>query len=255
MTKEVITMKRTILYLVLILVLSSSAKATTWAPDEHTCQICGHTNVYYAAASWGSYIYQWPSKFQYIFWPLIDDESVYCCPKCHFSSYFWDFDSIPENKIDALTKHLATVKLQQEYNTYQDIPITTRLEIAKDVYQILERNLEFWGQFHRVIAYHYDAENNDAMAKEARLTSLNLTRQMLADTTYKGQEKYIFILIAAMHNFTGQKDSALYYLDKASLLTYQNSNLEEKKVMGMDKYFTELIEQYKIFMKKEDEEE
>ena len=78
---------------------------------------------------------------------------------------------------------------------------------------------------------------------------------MLLDSVYSGQEKEILFIIAAMNNFTGQSDSALIYLDKASLLTYENKKWKEENVKGLDRYLTDLIKQYKEFIRKEKEDE
>lgn len=242
------------LILGVLFLMTYNVSATTWFPVEHTCPICKHKHKYQEIGSYGGYIYHWPSKYQYVYWPLTDLPSVYCCPKCHFSTYMWDFDSIPENKVDTLTKFLATAKLDKEYKDYVDIPMTTRLEIAENVYKILGRDNEFWCKFNRVKGYHYDQEKNNDNAKGSRLKSLNFARLMLSDSTYLGQEKEIVVIIAAMHNFTGQKDSALVYLDKASLLTYENKKWKEEKVKGFDGYLSELIKQYKEFIRKKDEE-
>lgn len=247
-------MKRIVLIIGVIFLLTFNVNATTWFPAEHTCPVCKHKHEYQEIGSYGSYIYNWPSKYQYVYWPLTDNPSVYCCPKCHFSTYMWDFDSIPENKVDTLTKFLSTVKLKKKYKDYLDIPMTTRLEIAENVYKILGQDNEFWCEFYRVKGYHYDQEKNKEKAKEARLKSLDLARFMLSDSVYFGQEKEILFIIAAMNNFIGQKDSALIYLDKASLLTYENKKWKEENVKGLDGYLTDLIKQYKDFIRKEDEE-
>lgn len=77
---------------------------------------------------------------------------------------------------------------------------------------------------------------------------------MLADSVYFGQEKEIIFIIAAMNNFLGQKDSAMIYLEMASSLTYENKKWQEENVKGLDGYLTDLIKQYKEFIRKEDEE-
>lgn len=235
--------------------LSISVKATTWFPAKHTCPICKHENEYQEIGSYGGYIYQWPSKYQYVFWPLTDSPSVYCCPDCYFSSYMWDFDSIPENKFDTLKVFLATVKLDKKYKSYVDIPMTTRLEIAESVYKILGRDKEFWCKFYRGMGYHYQENKNGSKAKEARLNSLSLANQMLTDSLSFGKEKENLFIIAAMYNFTGQKDSALVYLDKADLKIYQNKNWKDDNVKGFNEYMTGLISQYREFIKKEDKNE
>jgi len=248
-------MKRINLILGVIFLLTLNVNATTWFPAEHTCPICKHKHEYKEIESYGGYIYNWPSKYQYVYWPLTDLPSVYCCPKCNFTTYMWDFDSVPENRVDTLTKFLSTVKLEKKYKDYIDIPMTTRLEIAENVYKILGRDNEFWCKFYRVQGYHYDQEKNKEKAKESRLKSLDLARLMLSDSVYFGQEKEILFIIAAMNNFIGQKDSALIYLDKASLLTYENKKWKEENVKGLDRYLTDLIKQYKEFIRKGKEDE
>ena len=245
-------MNRIILTFGFLLTLPVGVHATTWFPKEHTCPICTHKSEYQEIGSYGSYIYHWPSKYQYVFWPLTDEPSIYCCQKCHFTTYMWDFDNIPENKIAPLKEYLATVKIDKEYEKYYDIPMITRLEIAENVYKILERDKEFWCQFYRVLGYHCNGEKNAVKAKAVRIKALNIAEEMLSDALYKGQEKEIFLIIAAMHHFTGEKDSALIYLDKASLFTYQNDKGEQSDVKGVDEYLTELIMQYKVFIRKED---
>lgn len=247
-------MKRVILILGVIFLLTSNLNATTWFPAEHTCPVCKQKHEYQDIGSYGGYIYNWPSKYQYVYWPLTDSQSVYCCTECYFSTYMWDFDSIPENKADTLSKFLSKVKLEKEYEDYMDIPMTTRLEIAENVYKILGQDNEFWCQFYRVQGYHYAREKNKEKAKESRLKSLDYASLMLSDPAYIGQEKEVIFIIAAMKNFIGQKDSALIYLDKASSLTYKNKKLKKDNEKGLDEYLTDLINQYKEFIRKEDEE-
>ena len=244
-------MKRIIFILGIFFILSLGANATTWFPAKHTCPICNHEQEYYEIGSWGTYIYDWESKYQYVFWPYTDAYSVYCCQECHFSTFMWDFDSIPENKIIPLKQYLATVKLEKEQEGYIYIPTTTRLGIAENVYKILERDEKFWCQFYRVMGYHYDEEKNGIQAKESRVKALNIAKDMLSNSLYTEQKKESFFIIAAMHNFIGNKDSALIYLDSASLLTYRNDKMKETAAKGTDEYLTDLIEQYKEFIRKE----
>lgn len=250
-------MKKLSLFLgiILLLIIGNRVYATTWFPAKHTCSVCKKNSTYQEIGSYGGYIYSWPSKYQYVYWPLTDSPSVYSCPKCHFSTYMWDFDSIPVNKIDTLKAFLATIKLDKEYEDYRDIPMTTRLEIAENIYNILGQDNEFWCKFYRVLGYHYDQEKNKKKAKESRLKSLGYARLLLSDSLYSGQQKESFFIIAAMYCFTGQRDSALVYLNKASLLTYTNENWKEENAKGLDEYLTSLINDYREFIRKEGEKD
>ena len=242
-------MKRIFAFGVLF-VLTFSVQATTWAPAPHTCPVCNHEDTYQDILSYGSYIYEWPSKYELIYWPVTDSYFVYCCPKCHFSTYMWDFDSIPEHKMEPLKQYLATVKMEKTYRTYSNIPMTVRLGIAENVYQILERDKDFWCQFYRITGYHYEQEKNEAKAKEARLTAMNIAKEMLSDPSNKGQEKEFLLIIAAMCHFTGEKDTALTYLGKAGKSKYRNKELGKKDEEGFDAYLTALINEYKELLNK-----
>ena len=242
-------MKKQTLIIGLILLFFINAKATTWGESKHICPICKTNNKFQDIMSYGGYIYSWPSKYQYVYWPLTDSESVYCCLNCHYSTFMWDFDSIPGNKIESLKLFLETVKFDKKYKNYIDIPITTRLEIAGNVYKIIGKDSEFWCKFFRVIGYHYDAEKNTVKAKESRLSSLDLAKKMLADSLYRGQEKEILYIIASMHNFIGQKDSALLFLEQAKSKTYHNKNWKDKNNKGLNDYLTNTIIEYKDLIK------
>lgn len=160
----------------------------------------------------------------------------------------WDFDDLPGNKYDTLKTYLSTIKFDQKYKSYTDIPMPLKFEIAENIYKILWRDQEFWCRFYRVMGYHYDLALNKEKALEARKTALNIAKELLIDPEREGQQKENLYIIAAMHNFLGQKDSALYYLDESSKFTYTNSAMDEENAKGLDEYITELIGQYKYYI-------
>jgi len=242
-------MRKHFFAIMITLVFAMNANATTWGPAKHKCPICDKTSTYQEIMSYGGYIYQWPSKFQYIFWPLTDNPSVYCCPNCFFSTYMWDFDSIPDIKLDTIKAFLQTVE-HQTFKDYRDIPMTTRLGIAEKIYQILGRDTEFWCKFYRVKGYHYSLSKMENQALESRTKALVLARNMLSDSTYVGREKEQFFIIAAMFNFTNHQDSALVYLNKASSCKYQNKNIPEENSTNLDEYLGDIINQYKEIIEK-----
>ena len=241
-------MKHILTTIGLTLIFLINANATTWFPEDKECPLCHKKNTYYLIGSYGSYIYQWPEKYQYFFWPLTDTQCLYTCLDCKFSAFMWDFDDLPGNKYDTLNSYLSTIKFEQKYKSYTDIPMPLKLEIAENIYKILWRDQEFWCRFYRVMGYHYDLVQNKTKALEARKSALNIAKEMLVDPVLEGQQKETLFIMAAMHNFTGQKDSALYYLDESSKYTYTNSAMEEENVKGLDEYITELIGLYKNYI-------
>lgn len=238
-------MKKHIFFTLFLGIIFFSASATTWYPTELKCPLCNAKNTYQQIGSYGGYIYSWPSKFQYIFWPFTESPTFYCCPKCHLSVLMWDFDSIPDDKSDALKAYLQTVAFEEEYKDYQDIPLLQRLEIAEQVYLILERDNDFWCRFYRVMGYHYESEQDESKALIARTKALDLAFQMLIDPAFAGREKENCYIIACMYYFMGQKEKAMEYLGKAQEMTYTNSSMEKSNQEGLDSYLSDLIVQYK----------
>jgi hypothetical protein len=70
-----------------------------------------------------------------------------------FSTFNFDFNSVQINKIDKIKSFLKTVHFDVKYKNYLEIPVTKKLEIAKNIYRILWRNNEFWCHFYRNIGY------------------------------------------------------------------------------------------------------
>jgi uncharacterized protein (DUF2225 family) len=244
-------MKKILLFIGFLSITIIHAKATTWFPSEHVCPLCKTKNTFQGIGSYGSYIYSWPSKFQYIYWPLTDSPSVYCCLECHFATYMWDFDSIAPDKAEEVRTTLKTINFQKKYNDYQDIPMTLRLEIAEKVYKILGKDDEFWSKFYRVMGYHYSGENEETKALQSRIKALSIANNMLNDTMYTDQKKETLFVIAAMYYFTKDKNNALLFLDKASEFTYTNKKWKPENAKGLDEYLTKLIAEYKEVIKKE----
>ena len=92
----------------------------TWAEKEFTCPIDNQKNTFMVIASYGSYIYNYPSKYQWLFFPYTSGNNFYMCKKCHLTTYMWDFDKLPVNKIPALRKALEELKFfEKVYEVYR----------------------------------------------------------------------------------------------------------------------------------------
>lgn len=142
--------------LVIIGGLYGSALAITWFSKEFTCPIDNEKNTFLVVGSYGSYIYSYPSKYQWLFFPYTDSPTYYICKKCHLTTYMWDFDKLPKEKIPELSKLLADVEVSKNYKKqYTEIPVTERLEIMEKVYGVLNKDKYWWEQFYRVKGYHY----------------------------------------------------------------------------------------------------
>jgi len=245
-----------VLALATLLLFASAprAAATTWFPKEFECPVCKTKNTFLVIGSYGSYIYQWPSKYQFIFWPRIDDPVVYTCKKCHLSTFMWDFEGTPKEKHAEIQKQLAGFKLdyapeRKESDFYKGvdyvrIPMTQRLLAAEAVYKILGRDDEFWCEFYRTLGYHYEGEKNQAKADEARRAALDLAVKMLGDKARAGQRKELLLITGAMRHFLRDDAGALKDFREALALDFANKTWEATQVKNYDAYLTDLLKNY-----------
>ena len=138
---------------------------TTWFPKEFECPICKTKNIFMVWGSYGSYIYQWPSKYQLVFWPYTEAAAWYSCRKCRLTVFMGDFEKIPPEKIPDLRKALETTTLPPqpersakdslEKPPYLDVPMPARLAVAETVYRTLGKtDDEFWNHFYLIVVYH-----------------------------------------------------------------------------------------------------
>jgi len=226
--------------------------ATTWFPQEFTCPVCKTKNKFLVVGSYGSYIYQWPSKFELIFWPLTDSPTVYSCKQCHVSTFMWDFEGLPKEKHEELRKRLAPFKF--DYGAarvgndveaeYLRIPSTERLLAAEQTYQVLGRDDEFWCRFYRALGHHYEGGKKQAQADEARRKALNIAERMLADKAREGERKELLFITGAMRHFLKDDPGALKDFREAEGLKYVSKELGPEKSKNYDEYLSDLLRQY-----------
>jgi hypothetical protein len=230
--------------LVLCLAFAVSAIAITLFELPVECPVCKTINQFYDYSSWGSYVYQAPSKFQMVYWPSTDSVSLYTCKKCHLTLFMWDFKNVPKEKIAELQSALDGVTLPEPKKNYTDVPMSDRLPVAAKLYKVLGEDQEFWANFYRVEGYHFDRENHADRAMEARKRALELTTAMLADPKNAARKKELLVTSAAMHHFLNDDTRALQELDDASKLTWLDEKLGAEKSKNYDGYLTGLITEY-----------
>jgi len=230
-----------ILILVFCLTVTLNLLGITTFPVKMKCPICGEENEFYEYASWGSYVYQWPSKFQMVFWPHTYSTSMYICKRCHYTTWMWDFkDARPEKTAD-LRKILSEFSDVPKFDKYGKVPMSVRLGIAERVYQTLGRDDEFWSHFYRVQGYYLALEKKTEAAKQARGKARDLLIQLAQDPKQAPHKKQFLVSLAAMQHFLSDDQAALETLAKAKKETFTDP---EKDVHGYDQYLSQLIDEY-----------
>ncbi|HEX6625140.1 MAG TPA: DUF2225 domain-containing protein [Pyrinomonadaceae bacterium] len=231
------------------------ALAITWFPQEFECPVCRTKNVFLVVGSYGSYIYQYESKFQLIFWPYTDSPTVYSCKKCRLSAFMGDFEQTPKEKHAEILKRLEGVKLEPRKDgesatkyykdaVYLDIPLSERLLAAQRVYEVMGRDDEFWCHFQRVLGHRYEAEGKRPEADAARREALRLAEKLLGDRGRAGERKEFLYISGAMRHFLKDDAGALKAFREAMPLKYENKELDKEKNGNYDEFLSDLLRQY-----------
>ncbi len=230
--------------LILIAGLYSSAFAITWYPKEFTCPIDNQKNTFLVVGSYGSYIYSYPSKYQWLFFPQTATPTYYLCKKCHLVTYMWDFDKLPKEKLPAIRKALTDVKVSKKFKKYTEIPVSERLEIMEKVYKVLDKDEDWWETFHRVKGYHYGKESKPKKAAEAREKSLKMIQTELRKEKSNAPKKLLLYVSASMKHFLNDDKGAIEDLQKALKTIYAERGLDAEKLKNAEQGMNSRIEDY-----------
>jgi hypothetical protein len=225
----------------LLFAFASSAFATTWFPTEVTCPVCGTVNEFQVPGSYGSYVYEEPSKLQYVFWPATTDKFLYTCKQCRLTAYMGDFASVPPEKIGELAKVLERdASIEGPLVPYFEIPMVSRLPLAEKVYGVLGRDDAFWCEFRRVQGYHLEAAGRADEARRARLKALEIAEKLLKEPS--STRKETLVIAASMRKITGDAEGARRDLKEAKALTFESKELGAESSEGLNGYLDSLIE-------------
>jgi hypothetical protein len=113
-------MTRILLYILLVFPIST--QATTWGETEVDDPILdGEKCSVHEPASWGGYIYRWPSKYDQVFWPLTDIHGIWFCENSGFTAFIGDFDELSDIEVG----HIKEL-LKAEYKP----PVTIESKLA-----------------------------------------------------------------------------------------------------------------------------
>ena len=234
---------------------------TTWAPQEFECPVCKTKNTFMVVMSYGSYIYQWPSKFQLVFWPNTDGAAWYSCKKCRYTRFMGGFDKVPKEKLAELRTMLEGVTLPPQKEVadkdgsrtppYLQIPTSDKLVVVEKIERLLGgRDDDYWSHFYRIQGYHYAAEKKQTEADEARKKALAIIERQLLDKSKDGQRKEFLLLAGAMQYFLRDDAKAKASFEQAAKLELANPELNAEQNKNYGDYLTQLIKEYLEILQK-----
>lgn len=232
-------MKRMLLFttILLLLILSSSlyinitfVHSTTWIPVKKTDPITGDEVIVYETVSFGGYIFNWPSKYDLIFWPWTDENWIWFCPKSGYGSFAIDFDKLSEQEKKHLSEWLKIDPLNPP-KTHKD-----KLFWLEKIYTQRNVSEEFWLLFYRLMAFIN--QNNPQVSIEYVNKAIPLLEKKLDEKRGGVKRIEVLYLLGEYNRRLGQEEKAVKYFDQAKKERYVDKD-------GMEKighpYFLSLI--------------
>ena len=97
----------------ILVFLSVTSFATEWTKSKVNDPILkGKKCSVNEPISSGSYIYEWPSKYDQVFWPLTDHNGIWVCEKSGYVSFMRDFKELTDREKLEISKYLKDKKIK-----------------------------------------------------------------------------------------------------------------------------------------------
>lgn len=215
----------------ILIFLSATSFATTWAKSTVNDPILkGKKCAVNEPMSSGGYIYQWPSKYDLVFWPLTDPNGIWFCEESGYASFISDFEELTDKEKLEISKYLKGKKIKNlELNE-----ILLRLE---EIYALRGLKPEKKNLYLRVFAQWYQNSDNVLKANEYRKVAFeNIENQLKTDLPEYTKLEYLYLAANYARLFGNPKKSQRYLLSLNSAI----KNLEDKKYSGFAEYLKKL---------------
>jgi hypothetical protein len=220
----------------LVLVLTFTAttgRATTWAepepvPDPVRPQAKCHVSQ---PMSSGSYIYQWPSKYDQVFWPLTDPNGIWFCQESGFTAFIDDF-KLTAGERAAVAAELASYKPIERPTLREKLVLLQKSYGARSM--DARTKLRLW----RVLAYYHETELRDLDgAAVFRRQALEMIEAALRTDLPEGDRLEYLFVSAAYSRELGDLEKS-----KAGVRSLEEAlkGSKDKKLEGFVEYLSEL---------------
>ncbi len=211
-----------LIFVIMISFFSEPLLATTWGPKEKVDPISGDKTTVAVILTYGNYIYDWPSKYDMVFWPLTDENWIWFNPKSGYAAFGDDFEKLSDEEKKTLTDWLA-----KNYNSAQ-LPKSHEEKLAwlEKVYSLRQMNDDFWCLFYRLMAYVHgkDEEKSTAYVKKA----LPLLLKKLEKNPEGTERIECLYLLGEYHRRIGENEKAKGYFQQAKTAKYKDENGKEQ---------------------------
>ncbi len=217
----------------LLLLSAGAARATTWGRTQLTDPLTGKKVDAFEVMSYGSYIYDWDSKYDLVFWPLTDPHAICLDPENGYAAFNPHFEELPAEQRKPLAEWLA-----KNYDPAR--PPRTHLEKLAWLEKVYgQRGMDdaFWSRFYRLMAF---VQRDDRQASLAYVRkAMPLLEKKLAADPKDTERLEVLFLLGEYHRRLGDEEAAQKYFGQVKDVEYLD---EEQKPHVGHPYFLKLVE-------------
>lgn len=178
--------------LLLLAVAAVPAEATTWSETTIVDPVSGKPCRVSTPASMGSYIYEWPEKYDQVFFPVTDSAGIWAC-ESGFATVIGDIVLSASEK-QRIAAHLAGLAAAERNGE----GIADKLRRAEALYLLRDLSPERRALIHRILAYDFESMAADAgRSAYHRKAALAIMLARLADESLPSATRMEYVFVSA----------------------------------------------------------
>lgn len=175
----------------ILFVAASPGWATTWMEQTVKDPVSGKDCKVGVPGSWGSYIYQWPEKYDQVFWPLTDPRGGWVCPESGFAAFIGDIelDDAEKSAIAGFLRDAPALGNEPEADAILD-----RLEA---LYALRKLDPDRRSTILRAMAYRNEADGRMDKAAALRTQAGRIMEERLRDESLETGLRLQYLFVTA----------------------------------------------------------
>lgn len=176
------------------------AQATTWGTDTIRDPVSGKPCRVSSPASFGGYIYQWPEKYDQVFWPLTDPMGIWFCADSGFAAFIGDI------QLEAGEKAAIAAFLRDAPRLPEKATVAAKLDRLEAIYALRQLAPDVRARILRALAYQYQSDGRQAKADALREQAGALMASRLQDEALPPDLRLQYLFVTA--NYARERGDA-----------------------------------------------
>jgi len=188
----------------------------------------------YNWVSSGSYIYNWLSKYDAVYWPHTDARWIWVCDNSGYVSFGDDFSELSNTE----KKNISAYLDGQSRKVTSSSPISEKLRVLEETYRLREKDHAFWAWFYRILAYWN--KHDTQVANDYRQRALGFVEMDLPNLKEGQDIIQAYYIIGEYSRILGNQEKAKTFFTRARTHEWIDENGEAQ--VG-DPYWDAIIQE------------